>query len=124
MSARARRILVGYDDSDASRRALDRAAALAGYGSSLTVVSVATNGDGRASDALGCARRRLRDHLVTATYLEPVGDAADELVAAVRAVEADLLVVGCRGGDPARRQVGSVSADVVRNAPCDVLVVR
>jgi nucleotide-binding universal stress UspA family protein len=38
-----------------------------------------------------------------------------------RAVGADLVVVGRRGA--LRRVLGSVSADVVRRAPCDVLVV-
>ena len=52
MAAQPRTILVGYDDSDAARRALDRAADLAGYGSRLTVVSGARNegpalGDGQ-----------------------------------------------------------------------------
>ena len=115
---RPHRIVVGFDGSDSAHRALERAAALAGYGSTLTVVSVAT-GDGGAN-ALTAARDSLVARLVPATYLQPVGDPAEELVAAAREVGADVVVVGRRHGNP----LGSVSAEVVRHAPCDVLVVR
>jgi nucleotide-binding universal stress UspA family protein len=40
-AAVASRILVGYDGSEPAQRALDRAAELAGYGTTVTVVSVA-----------------------------------------------------------------------------------
>jgi len=41
-----------------------------------------------------------------------------------RAVELDLLVIGSRGRGPLRTRVlGSVSADVIRTAPCPVVVV-
>ncbi|MDQ2675449.1 MAG: universal stress protein [Actinomycetota bacterium] len=50
------------------------------------------------------------------------GDAAAALEE--RAVELDLLVIGSRGRGPLRSRVlGSVSADVMRTAPCPVLVV-
>jgi nucleotide-binding universal stress UspA family protein len=124
MTDRPRRILVGYDDSESARRALDRAAALTGYGSTLTVVNVASTGE-NGTDVLAQARRRLVDQLVSATYLQPVGEPADELVAAARELDADVVVVGRRSGNAFRRVVlGSVSANVVRHAPCDVLVVR
>lgn len=116
MRDRPRKILVGYDGSEAAQRALDAAAGLAGYGSTLAVVSVAANGGG--AGRIGGARERLLRRHVTARYLEPVGDPAEMLVETARALEADLVVVG------RRRNLGSVSAEVVRNAPCDVLVVR
>jgi len=40
MAAQPRRIVVGFDGSDAAWRALDVAAGLTGYGSTLAVVSV------------------------------------------------------------------------------------
>ena len=40
MAPRPRRIMVGYDGSDAATRALDVAADLVGYGSTLEVVAV------------------------------------------------------------------------------------
>lgn len=52
------------------------------------------------------------------------GRPADELIAAVEATGADLLVVGHRGHGGARRWMGSVAAEVVHHAPCSVLVAR
>lgn len=124
MSTKARRIVVGYDDSDAAGRALDRAAALAGYGSSLTVVNVVPH-SAEHGDVLDHAREHLLGRLVDASYVRAVGDPAAGLVETARALEADLVVVGRREGHVFRRLVlGSVSAKVVRGAPCDVLVVR
>ena len=125
MANRSQRILIGYDDSEEARRALDRATALAGYGSTITVVSVAPDGQATATDVLAHARDHLVGRLVDATYLQPVGDPADEIVAAARSLGADVVVVGRRSGNLLRRlMLGSVSAKVVRNAPCDVLVVH
>jgi nucleotide-binding universal stress UspA family protein len=124
MAARPRRILVAYDASDAARRALDRAADLTGYGSTLTVVSVAPGGGPYQPGPLDEARDHLVRRQVTATYLQPVGEPAAELVDAARALDADLVVLGRRSGSLRRLVLGSVSAKVVRQAPCDVLVVR
>jgi nucleotide-binding universal stress UspA family protein len=137
MAALARKILVGYDGSDAALRALDTAAALAGYGSALAVVSVArrrdddaVNGDDvdgivGAEQLLRDARERLLRRHVTARYIEPVGEPAEMLVETARELDADLIVVGRRRQSALKRLVlGSVSAKVVRRAPCDVLVVR
>ena len=124
MAAQPRKIMVAYDDSDAARRALDRAADLAGYGSTLTVVSVASEGGRYHSGPLDQAREQLVRRHVTATYLQPVGEPAAELVEAARELDADLVVLGRRSRSLRRLVLGSVSAKVVRQAPCDVLVVR
>jgi len=137
MAARARNILVGYDGSEAAQRALDAAADLVGYGSALSVVTVATrpedepgdNGEpaahDRARELLGDARALLLRRQVTARYLEPVGDPAEMLMETARELDADLIVVGRRDQNALRRIVlGSVSAKVLRRAECDVLVVR
>ncbi len=127
MSARAKNIVVGYDGSDAARRALDRAADLVnGYGSTLAVVSVA-QGDarGEAETLIDEARERLHARQVTARYLEPVGEPAELLVETADDLGADLLVVGRRDYGALQRLVlGSVSSKVVHRATCDVLVVR
>jgi nucleotide-binding universal stress UspA family protein len=122
MSARPRKIVVGFDGSEASRQALDTAADLTGYGSTLAVVSVRT-AEVRESAAPE-ARTRLHERHVEAHYLEPVGDPSERLVEAAEQLGADLLVVGRRSRTPARSFLGSVSSRVVRHAPCDVLVVR
>jgi nucleotide-binding universal stress UspA family protein len=124
MAARLRTILVGYDDSEAARRALDRAADLAGYGSHLTVVSVERDEGPMLGAVLDNARMRLIERHVPATYLQPGGEPADAIVAAAEEIAADLVVVGRRSHGPLRRsELGSVSAAVARRAPCEVLVV-
>lgn len=122
MSARPRRIVVGYDGSDASRRALDAAADLVGYGSSLAVVTVRDGEVG--GDVPGDARRHLQARHVEARYHEPAGEPAERLVQVAQDVGADLVVVGRRNRGPLRALLGSVSSRVVRRADCDVLVVR
>ena len=122
MAARPRRIVVGYDGSEASRRALDAAADLVGYGSTLAVVAVQNGDVGRS--AASDARSRLLDRHVEARYLEPSGEPAELLVEAATQLGADLVVVGRRNRSPLRALLGSVSSRVVRRAPCDVLVVR
>jgi nucleotide-binding universal stress UspA family protein len=114
MSAQPRRIVVAFDGSEPSIRALDAAAQLVGYGSTLTVVSVEPR-DG----ALGDARDRLLHRHVTAQYLTRSGDPGTEIVEAARDLDADLIVVG-RRTPPANE---SLSAQVVATAASDVLVV-
>jgi nucleotide-binding universal stress UspA family protein len=95
-----------------------------GYGSTMTVVSVAAESPSERSDPLADAREFLLGHLVSARYERRVGDAAEEIVDAARGVDADVIVVGRRGPDESNGSPqGSVSADVVRRARCDVLVV-
>jgi nucleotide-binding universal stress UspA family protein len=122
MAAHARRILVAYDGSKGAQRALDAAADLVGYGSTLAVVSVGPPGPSNDRLVARAREHLLRRHVV-AQYQEPLGEPADAIVETARALEVDLVVVGRRRGD-LRRVVGSVSAEVVRLAPCDVLVVR
>ena len=123
MAAQARRIVVGYDDSESAQRALDRAADLTGYGSTRTGVSVTSEQGPESGEPHEHPRGRLLRRHVTATDLQPVGEPAAELVGTARELEADLVVVGRRSHSLRRLVLGSVSADVVRSAPCDVLVV-
>jgi nucleotide-binding universal stress UspA family protein len=124
MAVRPRKIVVGYDGSEAGRRALEVAADLAGYGSTLSVVTVRTRDLGP-SIAQDARERLLRRH-VEARYLEPTGEPAETLVETARELDADLVVVGRRDHNALQRllMLGSVSAKVVRRASCDVLVVR
>jgi len=125
MVVQPRRILVAFDGSEQAWRALDVAARMTGYGSTLTVVSVGRDGNGNVRGLLDGAHERLLGHQVTATYVGRHGAPAAELVAAARELGADLLVVGRRtGGDADAPLPGSVSAEVLREAPCDVLVIR
>jgi nucleotide-binding universal stress UspA family protein len=121
MPSHARRIVVAFNGSDASYRPLDAAADLVGYATSLSVVHVRTP-DTLDDRAVECAREHLLQRHVPARYLERVGHAADEVVAAAREAGADLLVIGRRNSEG--DDLGSVSSSILRSATCDVLVVH
>ena len=121
MSGHPRRILVGVDGSDVSQRALDVVAALAGYGSSVAVVHV--QDDEKATKVIDLARERLQRRQVSARYLELSGEAAREILDLAYLTGVDLVVVG-RRRLPEPSCLGSVSARVVAEARCDVLVVQ
>jgi nucleotide-binding universal stress UspA family protein len=113
MAARPRRILVGYDGSEAAQHALDVASDLMSYGSTIAVLGTA-DGHGDAADLLEQARGRLLRRQVSALYLEAVGDPVEHVLAAVDQLGADLVVIG---------REGAVDEELVRRLPCSVLVV-
>jgi nucleotide-binding universal stress UspA family protein len=134
-------ILVGYDDSDAARRALERAAYLAqALGSKLVVTSVApvtTTATGRSIGAdpvetagdhlaeLAQARAYLDGEGLSADYIEAAGHEAASILAAARERSADMIVVGSREISVLQRLLGqSVSDAVAHGARCDVLIVH
>src|SRR5919197_1316842 len=117
MNARPLRVLVGYDGSKSAERALDAAAALAGYGSTLAVVSVAESKGLSPDEALREARERLLARHRSATYISRCGDAADELVDAAQVLRADVIVVGAKTQNGhLELGLGPVSGDVVQRA--------
>lgn len=130
-------IVVGYDGSDASRRALGRAADLADEGATVFVVHAAPSvypGSGAAEvpdpaeerqskTLLDEAKELLAKRGVTAETRTAVGGAADALVDTASESGADVVIVGRRNSAVAHI-LGSVSSDVVERAPCDVLVVH
>jgi nucleotide-binding universal stress UspA family protein len=134
-------IVVGYDGSDAARRALVRAGELAAPGGEVLVVTAARppvadafgdamdepSSHGDAATLLAEAEallRRANDDVVVATLAES-GDPADALIRAAEDAAADLIVVGARGRDYVTRTLlGSVTKNLVTHASCDVLVTR
>jgi nucleotide-binding universal stress UspA family protein len=143
-----RRVVVGVDGSEPSRRALDFVAALA-LEPEVEVDVVAVAESILAPSSLPAAARaafrsvmadvdaqqqaRLRDVLARATRglggwarvhtQTSVGDPARALLE--RAATADLLAVGSRGLGAVRRALlGSVSEKVLQHASCPVLIVR
>jgi nucleotide-binding universal stress UspA family protein len=61
---------------------------------------------------------------VAGTHLR-MGAVNLEVVALAKELQADLIVMGCRGHRGIRRAIeGSISDAVIRHAPCPVLVVR
>src|SRR5687768_4216564 len=91
MAARARRIVIGYDGSDASWRALDAAADLVGYGATLAVVSVHSNGANDLRAAVDQAHEHLLQRHVTALFAEPPGEPAEAIATAAETLAADLI---------------------------------
>ncbi|HEY1713995.1 MAG TPA: universal stress protein [Solirubrobacteraceae bacterium] len=134
-------IVLGYDDSEPSQRALERAAQLAkALSAELAVVSVAPLGPGGVRGAGGVdsidspakhaaelsrAREYLEGQAVTAVYQEIVGDPAEAIVAFADQRKADLIIVGTRDHSMLGRMLGqSISETVSHHAHCDMLVVH
>jgi nucleotide-binding universal stress UspA family protein len=116
MAARPRRILVGYDGSSASRRALDAVADLAGYGSTVAVVA-APAGDkspGELRRLIDEARDALLRRHVAARCFAAEGAFAESLADVARNLDVDLIVVA---------RPSEAAATAVDTADCDVLVV-
>lgn len=124
------RFVVGFDGSDFSRRALERAADLAGATGHVQVVAVIRADAETASmvgqqRTLGDAAAVLSARGVSHGTTEASGKPAAALAAAALESGADMIVVGTRGRSAtAGLLLGSVSSELVREAPCDVLVVR
>ena len=137
---RERKILLCYDGSPESERALARVAeAVSAVPSRVTVVSVAepiyktAPYTGYADPAEEQAHRRLLEAAteklagqgIDAATSEPTAGTGDAIVALARELGIDLVVVGSRHRPLVERLLfGSVSAEVVLKAPCDVLVIR
>jgi nucleotide-binding universal stress UspA family protein len=135
-------IVIGYDDSEAAKRALERAATLAKLlGSKLVVTSVApvstpaaarSMGGADATDTaadhdaqLAAARSYLQTQSLEADYVEALGHPGDAIVATAADRGADLIVVGTRELGTLQRLLGmSVSDSVAHHAHCDVLIVH
>jgi nucleotide-binding universal stress UspA family protein len=133
------RVVVGYDGSEAAKRALDRAASLADRAVPVTVVSVVRPLGGPARGikpynpteieerraALGDARERLAKLGLPAATVEGRGDPEDVIAEVAERENADMILVGTRGhGALGRVLHGSVSSKLLRRANRDVMVVR
>jgi nucleotide-binding universal stress UspA family protein len=132
------RILIAFDGSDASRRALERVTRFMKE-ADIAVVTVARpiyrdppftgyadpTDEEEQRQRLFAARDELQRAGVAATGYAPVGDPADAILATARAFEAELIVIGARAlGTLGRLVLGSVSTKVVHESDCDVLIVK
>lgn len=144
-------IVVGYDGSDEAGRALDRAVEYAkAFGAKLAVVAVGelpayvppygadpiagspptfedpavslVDPEAIAEGVLAGAKAHVGD--VPTDYLTRIGSPDDALIAVAEERDAGMIVVGTRHlGFLGRLLEGSVSQDLVKRAPCDVLIV-
>jgi nucleotide-binding universal stress UspA family protein len=134
------RILIAYDGSEESRRALPYVERLVAD-DVVSVISVAPalieaprTADFTDPTTDPAAHHRqleeARAIILETTGVEPetieaVGNPADEILAAAEARDVQLIVIGRQGQHMVERfLMGSVADRVVRHAPCDVLVVR
>jgi nucleotide-binding universal stress UspA family protein len=135
-------ILVAYDDTEPSRRALDRAATLSeAFGSRVLVTSIAPlhyssprltltvkeRGEGPAAreEDLQQAKAILEERGVTAEALAGRGEPATVIARLAEENDVDLVIVGTRVPGAVQRLLGqSVSQGVSRKARCDVLIVH
>jgi nucleotide-binding universal stress UspA family protein len=124
-------ILLAYNDTDVSNRALERAAQLAKlYDAKLVVTSITPTAIGTAPDMapgpeLLRAGELLRERGVEPELIEAIGDIALAIVEAADRHEAGLIVIGTREPSQVERMLGhSVSEQVQRMARCDVLIVH
>ncbi len=122
------RILVGVSKTESATRAVDVAIDLAErYGAELHLVTVFDKGSGAAGDPRHDAEGHLasiqkRSAIPTRIHVLS-GDPADNLLKVADDVHADLIVVGNRGMQGARRILGSVPNSVAHGAGCSVLIV-
>src|SRR5947209_13791121 len=135
------RILVGYDESDAAKRALERAARVAkALGSELIVTSVApiminigrSAGPGAPTgppeahvEELRHARAYLEGEGIQAESLPAMGDPAQTIASVAKERGADLVIVGTHEPSVLGRLFGqSVTESVAHKVHCDVLIVH
>jgi nucleotide-binding universal stress UspA family protein len=137
---RRRRILVYYDGSAESTRALDRVVEIASaVPSDVTVVSVAEPlypaspytdfadpiEEERHRHLLENAARSLDAHGIAAEVVEPTGRTADAILDTARERQMELIVVGSRQRNLVRHLLlDSLANELVAEAAADVLVVR
>ncbi len=127
------RILVAFDGSKHSQKALKKAAQLAlKYESQLTLLNVAQTmlPQMRAEAAKSMGERVVSDAVSRVKDVEvdkkvELGHPAKTILDVAKNGDYDVIVLGRRGLNPVRRFfLGSVSDHVVRNSECTVLIVK
>lgn len=136
-----KKIVLGYDESDAAKRALERAAQLTkAFDSELAVISVAPvmTSIGRSAgpvdptdtladhaEELDHAKAYLEAEGIKAEYVPGFGHPADTIAELAKERDADLIVVGTHEPSAIGRLFGqSVSDSVAHSVHCDVLIVH
>lgn len=134
-----RRILVGYDGSQGSEKALSKALSIIDEGGELVLLAVIPCKEKRSfldRNAYELARERakrlieekkdlINRHDVVVKGLVVEGDVADKIVEVANDLDCDLILLG-KGGQSEINpsQVGSVAEKVIMHAHKPVMVVR
>jgi nucleotide-binding universal stress UspA family protein len=123
-----RRIVVGVAKTDSAKQAVEVAGDLAQrYGADLHLVMAFDRG---ATGLDSASRKDAEAFLASLEATAPVpvqlhaipGDPADTVLMVADEVNADLVVVGNRGMQGARRILGSVPNTIAHGAACSVLI--
>ncbi len=131
-------ILVGYDGSESSKKALEKAVALLKENDELIVLSVVPSSEDReftiidsdlsaanAQSQVNNAIAGLKEKGLDIIGIVRKGDIADEILKMGKEMKCDLIVVGHKGVSKVGKfMLGSVAEKVVRYASRPVLVVR
>ena len=145
-----KRLLIAYDGSDASKKAIDMALQCSNPDDELvlltvipaalvestftnmllptidlsTVVTPGTFKE-KAMESLGKIAKQLEGKISKVDVAVEVGDPADEILLVAKKYDSDIIFVGYKGyGKEGRFLLGSVTDKVVRHASRSVLVVR
>jgi nucleotide-binding universal stress UspA family protein len=135
------KIVIAYDGSDPSKKALDYAVSLAEkYSAALTVLSIvripevpddveteaiidnATDSYQRAFEPV---KARIAKLNIPVTFEVRVGHPADQIISFAEESKSDLIVLGHRGrSEMSRWLLGSISKRVLSYAHCSVFIAR
>ena len=145
-----KKMLIAYDGSDASKKAIDMALKCTNKEDEITILTVipaelaessftkmllptidfskivksGTFKD-KAMESLSKVAREIEYNVKKVNILVESGDPADEILMSAKRHELDIIVIGYKGyGKEGRFLLGSVTDKVVRHAGISVLVVR
>jgi nucleotide-binding universal stress UspA family protein len=137
-----KRILVGFDGSEPSKRALAAALALAresgGEVLALTAVrapeaaelegevdEALREADGPLAKSMTWGKQQAKQAGINCTFRKQIGHAAELLTRIADDDNYDLIVLGRRGRSPVKHWlIGSTTDRIVDHAPCAVLIVH
>lgn len=141
-TGRYNRILVPYDDSQLSRKAVERVVDIAdSSGTSVTIIyvipryeemveffktsSIQKRVREEASKVVLSGEKIAYEKGITANTVVEEGNVADKIVATAKGLKSDLIVLGSHGWHGIDRTIlGSTTERVIANSPIPVLVVR
>ncbi len=150
MLIKMKKMLVAYDGSDASKKAIELVKKCANKEDEITLLTVVPaelaessftkmllptidlsdivrsgSFKDKASESLSKVVKDFEDHVSKVKVAVEDGDPADEILITAKKTDADIIVLGYKGyGKEGRFLLGSVTDKVVRHAAISVLVVR
>ena len=145
-----KKMLIAYDGSDASKKALDMALKCSDEDDEITLLTVipaelaessftkmllptidlsqivkSGTFKEKAMESLSKVAKEIEESVQKISIAVESGDPADEILLSARKYEADVIIIGYKGyGKEGRFLLGSVTDKVVRHAGISVLVVR